>query len=336
MTHFASGLKAEVKKITAKIYVSHRIDVDSVILKDDIYCPVRCGAVFDKRNNDSSNNICGDDTGANISKKRNMYGELTVQYWAWKNQDVDYYGLCHYRRYLSFADTKRMKKNCFDMVSEVAITSENVKKHRLNDNTLILENLAEYRMIVGKGAFVGNIEVKGGKPSTVRELWEAHDGIFIEKKYIARLFDRIRTMRPEYLQYARDYFDSDTHYGFNCFVMDKELFNGLCEFQFPILFSLEQEVVKENYSGMMVRTLGYLGEMLYGIYVYATIQNKNVKVGEKNIVLFMTTTKVHGKKDYCLRWLKTNTRNYLADNSLRLLPRGSRRRRAVKKVLGIR
>ena len=31
------------------------------------------------------------------------FNELTVQYWAWKNVQADYYGLCHYRRYLSFS-----------------------------------------------------------------------------------------------------------------------------------------------------------------------------------------------------------------------------------------
>lgn len=322
--------------MNGRIYVSHRIDVDSVILKDNIYCPVRCGAVFDKRSNYSSNNICGDDTGDNISHKRNMYGELTVQYWAWKNQDVDYYGLCHYRRYLSFVNTDAMKKNCFDMVYEVAITPEAINKHRLTDKSLIMEELYKHQMIVGKGAYVRNIEVKGGRPKTVRELWEAHDGIFIEKKYIDRLFERIKTMKPEYLQYANDYFDSDIHYGFNCFVMSKELFNGLCEFQFPILFSLENEVENEHYSGMMVRTLGYLGEMLYGIYVYAAIHNKDLRVCEKNIVLFMTTTEVRDQFDFITRWIKTNARNYLADTSLRLLPRGSRRRKTVKKFFGIR
>lgn len=322
--------------MNAKIFVSHRIDIDSVILKDDIYCPVRCGAVFDNRNNVSSISICGDDTGDNISKKRNMYGELTVQYWAWKNQSVDYYGLCHYRRYLSFTNTEKMKKNCFDMAYEVAITPESIKRHRLNDSTLIKKELKKYHMIVGKGAHVRNIEVKGGKPNTVRELWEAHDGIFIEKKYIDILFKRIEEMRPEYLQSAIDYFNSGVHYGFNCFVMNKELFNGLCEFQFPILFSLEHDVTSENYSGMMVRTLGYLGEMLYGIYVYRAIQNNNIKVCEKNIVLFMTTTEVHGRGDFFIRWIKSNGRNYLADTSLRLLPRGSRRRRIVKKFFGIR
>jgi len=41
-----------------------------------------------------------DDTGDNISSKNRSYCELTAQYWAWKNINVDYYGFFHYRRYL--------------------------------------------------------------------------------------------------------------------------------------------------------------------------------------------------------------------------------------------
>ena len=92
-----------VSKKDIKIFVSHRIDLDSVTIDNPLYVPVYCGAVYkdkSKRNPD----IIGDDTGDNISEKRRSFCEYTVQYWAWKNVKAEYYGLCHYRRYLSFAD----------------------------------------------------------------------------------------------------------------------------------------------------------------------------------------------------------------------------------------
>ena len=95
---FMKKEKAKMKKKVA-IFVSHRIDLSCETPESSIYHPVRCGAVFDES---EQTTIPGDDTGDNISYLRNSYCELTVQYWAWKNFDSDYYGLCHYRRYFFF------------------------------------------------------------------------------------------------------------------------------------------------------------------------------------------------------------------------------------------
>lgn len=62
-----------------KIFVSHRIDQDSEIIDNSLYIPVRCGAVYDERENVD---MLGDDTGENISDKRMSYCELIMQYWA--------------------------------------------------------------------------------------------------------------------------------------------------------------------------------------------------------------------------------------------------------------
>ena len=83
-----------------QIYVSHRIDINSELVDNPLYIPMRCGAVFDQEN---PMGIAGDDTGDNISERRMSFCEFTVQYWAWKNIRADYCGLCHYRRYLSFS-----------------------------------------------------------------------------------------------------------------------------------------------------------------------------------------------------------------------------------------
>ena len=85
-----------------KIFVSRRIDLDSFELNSNLYCQVECGSIYRKKKV-GSNQILKDCDGINISEKRQSLGELTVQYWAWKNFNLDYYGLCHYRRFLAFA-----------------------------------------------------------------------------------------------------------------------------------------------------------------------------------------------------------------------------------------
>lgn len=57
--------------------------------------PVQAGAFIASR---QISNLCDND-GANISEKNRDYCELTVTYWAWKNRNSAYKGICHYRRH---------------------------------------------------------------------------------------------------------------------------------------------------------------------------------------------------------------------------------------------
>ena len=46
-----------------KIFVSHRIDLDSKTVDNPIYIPIRCGAMYDDRDGLS---MLGDDTGESL------------------------------------------------------------------------------------------------------------------------------------------------------------------------------------------------------------------------------------------------------------------------------
>lgn len=61
---------------------------------DDVYMPLQVGA-----EGKESLGYTPDNTGDNICSKNPNYCELTGLYWAWKNLDCQYIGLCHYRRY---------------------------------------------------------------------------------------------------------------------------------------------------------------------------------------------------------------------------------------------
>lgn len=308
--------------------MSHRIDIDSELIDNPLYIPVRCGAVFDK-NSDSP--ILGDNTGDNISEKRMSFCEFTVQYWAWKNVEADYYGLCHYRRYLSFAE-KRFPTDEFNMIHNAVLTPACKRRLGLLNRVHIKNCVEQYDLIVSEYAPVERIPTPKGRTSTVRELWEAHDKEFFEKSSIDLLFQLIDELAPEYSDSAREYFAGKFHRGFNCYVMKKELFDRLCRLQFPIMFEVERRLNTMGYTQTMLRTPAFLGEMLYGIFVYHITTKETWRVREVQLAFFSNTERFKNTGDLLKRqcW-------YYIDRGLRkivdpIFPKGTESREKIKKV----
>ncbi|BDF71430.1 hypothetical protein CE91St41_13430 [Oscillospiraceae bacterium] len=311
-----------------KIFVSHRIDINSELIDNPLYVPVRCGAVFDKEN---PMGIAGDDTGDNISDRRMSFCEFTVQYWAWKNVEADYYGLCHYRRYLSFAE-KYFKTDEFNMVYIPMMLQRDKQRFGLLNSAHMETLISQYDVVTSEYAFVEKIPTPNGRKKTVRELWDAHCGYFFEKGTIEQLLELIDCMAPEYKESAREYLEGTRHRGFNCYVMRKELFVRLCWFQFPIMFEIERKLDTTGYSQTMMRTPAFLGEMMYGIFLYHITTHENWKVKELQLVFFRETDKLKGPLDVARRTL-----GYEGDKVVRavvdpLFPKGSERREKLKDI----
>lgn len=263
-----------------KIFVSHRIDLNSELIDNPLYVPVRCGAVYDTEN---PRNLVGDDTGDHISERRMTFCEFTVQYWAWKNVQADYYGLCHYRRYLSFAD-KRYKTNEHHMVRLKALLPQDKRRYGLMDPEKMQSVISQYDIITSEPAPVCNIPTPEGTKCTVREMWDAHDSVFFEKSSIDLMFNLIDELSPEYSRSAREYFSGEYHRGYNCYIMKKPLFDRLCRFQFSIMFEMERRLDMTGYSDGMKRTPAYIGEMLYGIFLHHVITYEQWKTKELQLV----------------------------------------------------
>lgn len=269
-----------------KIFVSHRRDMNSEIINNPIYCNVVCGSALIK----NLNGKCADNLGDNISEKAPYYSEFTVQYWAWKNCKADYYGLCHYRRYLSFADKMYQEFNEQRFVAEQIITNKTVKKYGLLNVKKMEKEIEKYDVITSVTYDVKNIP-NTPKFNNVYECFAYSPALFTTPEIIERIKEIVKTNYPEYYQSLIDELKSSQHRGFNCFVMRKELFFRMCEFEFGTLFRLEKELNLKNREGNRKRELAYLGEILYGTFIRWVINQNKYKVKETQIVLFLNTDK---------------------------------------------
>ena len=74
--------------------------------EDTLYVPLHVGC-----EGKEDLGYLGDNTGENISDLNGYYGELTGVYWVWKNdQESDYIGICHYRRFFMNEQRQIMKE----------------------------------------------------------------------------------------------------------------------------------------------------------------------------------------------------------------------------------
>lgn len=310
------------------IMVSRRIDVNSLVIENPLYYPMRCGAVYDDNSNSS---IPGDDTGDNVSYKRENYCELTVQYWAWKNLNVDYYGLCHYRRYFSFAN-KKYPTNEHGLVPRPVLNERELLRFRLLDAEYMVEEISKYDMIVPQAADVKKMPLPQGTAGTVRDLWEAHDGIFFEKSIIDLMFECIYSLTPQYAQSAEEYFSGSMNRGYNCYIMHRSLFEQLCIFQFLIMDALEDRLKSTPLIGDKKRTVAYIGEMLFGIFTYHIIKTEHWNVCEKQLVYFDSTELMQSRLQIAYHILRFWMDQIVRVAAKPLFPLGSRRRELGKQL----
>lgn len=216
--------------------------------EEDIYIPILNGAI----SHDDDFGYIRDDSGDNISDLNNYYAEMTGEYWAWKNSDVEIIGFCHYRRY--FAKNLSLK-----------ILEKSDIEEILKDHDIIMPNRAHMGMT--------NVE------DVKRTREYLNYGPYIEEYCILR--DVLEKHYPEYLPYYDDLLNSKECHWFNMFIARKELADDYFEWVFDILDKVKSEIDFEKYPENQRRILGFLSERLINIY----IKKNNLKVKEKPILI---------------------------------------------------
>lgn len=249
------------KSHNIKILVACHKPVEK-IRNDDIYMPVHVGKALHPELNLG---FQGDDTGINISHKNETFCELTGLYWAWKNlKDVDYIGLCHYRRYFNFTESKNIAETFFNPESREDRSKETdiLRKHLL-DNKVILPGRDYFRV----------------------NLFEAysHDHF---RKDIVKTYDVIKSLNfpKEYSDAFISTLNNNRMATCNMFVMPWECFDEFCNFIFPVLFELERQTDLSGYDSYQKRIFGFISERLFNVF----INRKDFGRKKKEVPVFNT------------------------------------------------
>ena len=196
--------------------------------RDNVYTPIHLGRAVSSCT-DQMQDMIGDDTGDNISKKNPYYSEATGIYWIWKNvHDCEYVGIHHYRRF--FVDR---------------FTNSNIDSY-FNDGTDVLMCRPALCNYTNKWYF--------------SLLVLSCEDLLILRSVIKGLY-------PEYIP-TFDQAMNKYEYSFcNMILCKKDLFDEYAEWLFRILFNVEKIIKPSPYPNAQ-RALAYMSELLTPIFFY--------------------------------------------------------------------
>lgn len=289
-----------------QIFISQRIDLNSKTLNSQIFQPVRCGAIYDNK----PSSIPGDETGVNISKKRESYCELTVQYWAWKNVVADYYGLFQYRRYLSFNPSINLSlMDKWGTISTPFFNNGVIHENKLDNDLEICNIVSKYDVVTMRPCMLNTVS-----RNSVYDQFEKN-GVKLHAKDLSIIMDIIHDKFPSFDSIANDYiYKGNKLYLFNIFIMKKKFFFSYCEWLFTILEEFEKRVDMKDYSIEAYRTPGHLGERLFGIYYTYLQKTQGITSLELPVLFFENSEKNVEintlKKDMCIPIVMTSSEFY--------------------------
>ncbi len=261
-----------------KIFVA--CDKDSYVPDNPFLFPIQVGSVLSQNR---YVDMLHDDVGDNISRKNRSYCELTALYWMWKNQDCDYYGLFHYRRYMCFdpslKDTDTLGNIEVDDLSDVVLEKYSITSEKMESMIPLYDALVvRQRKILA----VDSVYKEYGEPYTQH----------IED--LDTIIDIIHEKYPMFDESVNEYLHQRYAYDCNMMIMKKELFHDYCKWLFSILEEAEDRINTINYGIQEYRVFGYLAERLCGIY-FTYLKKQGLKICELTKVLIKNT-----RKEYCI------------------------------------
>lgn len=177
-----------------------------------------------------------DDAGESISTKNENYCELTALYWAWKNLDADYIGLCHYRRYFAGKRTGEKWSRILTAQQAQALLQRTPVLLPSPRNYYIETNYSQY-------AHAHHAQDLDETRAILAERW------------------------PEYLPAYDASMRRTSGHRFNMLVMRRDLLDAYCTWLFGVLFELERRLDISGYSANDRRVFGFVSERLLDVWL---------------------------------------------------------------------
>lgn len=228
-----------------------------MVPKEDMYLPVHVGCVGKNTINLTEYgvaNVTRDDEGDNISYKNPYFCELTAMYYGWKNIEADAIGLVHYRRYFKGFDGSDNKWEKLLTKIEAEYLLENVDMIVPNPRNYYIESLY------------------------------SHYAHTLDGRHLDVAKDVIKDLKPEYLKYVDQVYESKKGYMFNMFVMKKPLFDQYCQWLFDILFEMEKRIDTKDMDAFSARLFGRVSEILFNVWLQKKIDEKSVSFAEVKVM----------------------------------------------------
>ena len=231
------GCKVQVYQ--AKCHVDKPLK--TVTVPESYVMPIQVGAAL----TELSIAKCRDNIGENISAKNPNYCELTATYYAWKNSNADYKGLCHYRRIFDLTQKE------LDLVFAGADSADVILPY----------------------------------PSIYYPSVEAEHSRYVKDSDWLAMCRALEEVTPEYYAYYKENFEKEQYfYNFNMLIAKKEVFDDYCGVLFSVLERTEQLTLPKGWE-RKDRFAGYLGENLTTLYFLKNKDKlKIVHAGKKWLV----------------------------------------------------
>lgn len=270
-----------------KIFVTHSPNCYTMRVRNSMLYDVIAGSDFMLQ--DVPQGCLTDNTGDNISSKNKSYCELTTQYWAWKNQDADYFGFCHYRRFFNFSP-ESLRENSWGTVEYDYLDSRAMEELHFNEADM-RSCIERYDFLIAKG-----VDASCMNAENIYEQYRNAPELHIRD--VELVLEIIEERYPYLSGTAKQFFDGKTFYPCNMFIMTRDIFQEYSALLFGILSEFERRADISDYSREGYRTIGHLGERIAGIYYLYLKAQGRFCLGELQVALIHHTEAEAGPVKY--------------------------------------